>query len=115
MDGKHLSEYWSSVISIYIATSVGKKNKQWQSYRQKKSAKKTFLLEIYRWTNFICIFTGKSLTDLSSVIVASTVNILQLSMTFQRTMTVGVDVGDCGMGSKYFATLSEIPTVVVRL
>ena len=45
-----------------------------------------------------------------SVIVVYAVNILQVFVKYQRTHSICIDVGDCGICSKYFATLYEIPT-----
>jgi len=45
-----------------------------------------------------------------TVIVAWTVNILQLSVKYRWPQAVGMIVDDCEKYSKYFATLDKIPT-----
>ena len=86
-DGIRLSEYWSSVIPIPVATSIRKK-KHRQSYKRTKRAKKIFhartlLTEFFR-------------------------------LYFHRYITDGQSAGDCGMDTKYFRTLCKILTNKVR-
>jgi hypothetical protein len=49
----------------------------------------------YRQTHSVCM----------SVSVAYLVNIFQLSVKYRRNHSACRDVGDCGIFSKYFATL----------
>jgi len=35
-------------------------------------------------------------------------------ITYRRTYSVGMDVGDCGISSNYFRTLGEMPTNLIR-
>jgi hypothetical protein len=35
-------------------------------------------------------------------------------ITYRRTYSVGMDVGDCGISSNYFRTLCEMPTNLIR-
>ena len=49
------------------------------------------------------------------VIVAYAVNIFQLSVKYRWIQSLDIDVGDCGICSKYFSTLGEIPTKIFRL
>jgi hypothetical protein len=50
-----------------------------------------------------------------SVFVEYAVNILQLSVQYQRTMSVWKSVDESGICSKYFATPDKIPMDYVRL
>jgi len=50
----------------------------------------------------------------ASVNVVYAVNILQLFVKYQRVLSVCISVAKCGISSKYFATLCEIPTSVVH-
>jgi hypothetical protein len=45
----------------------------------------------------------------SSVFVAFPVNILQLFVKCRRTVSVGMDISDSGISSKYFAIFCEMP------
>jgi hypothetical protein len=58
-------------------------------------AKKKFMLEIYRWINFASSSIGK-ITDAikMSVIMEYAVNILQLSVKYQRHNAIRKSVGD---------------------
>jgi hypothetical protein len=49
------------------------------------------------------------------VFVADAVNILQLSVNYPRTMSVGKSVGESVICSKYFATLGKILMNYIRL
>jgi len=50
-----------------------------------------------------------------SIIVAYPVNIFQLLVKYQRTLSVYEGVGDCGIFSKYFSTLDKMPTDFICL
>ena len=50
-----------------------------------------------------------------SVFVGYTVNILQLLVKYERTMSVWKSIGESGICSKYFATLGKIPMDYIRL
>jgi hypothetical protein len=52
---------------------------------------------------------------ISSVIVAYPVNMLQLSVKCRRKESVGETIGYCGISSKYFSTLCEMPMDTCRL
>jgi hypothetical protein len=52
--------------------------------------------------------------NIFSVIVAYEVNIFQLLVKYRRNESICEDVGDYGICSKYFSTLSKIPTETFR-
>ena len=45
-----------------------------------------------------------------SVIVAFPINNFQLYIKYRQNMSVGEDIVDCGISSKYFSTLYKIST-----
>jgi hypothetical protein len=53
--------------------------------------------------------------NIMSVIVVYAVNIFQLSVKFQRIVSVSISVDDYGIFSKFFATLDKMPTECFRL
>jgi len=51
----------------------------------------------------------------TSVIMAFTVNILQLLVKYWQKYSIGIDIGDSGIYGKYFSTLCKITTDKVCL
>jgi hypothetical protein len=92
-----------SVIPHFIAKSVGKKTIT-DGFANRKCAQKN--------NNSSWKYTDEYIL---SVIVTYIVNIFQLSVKYQRTLSVCEGVGDCGISNKYFSNLGKMPTKFIRL